>query len=57
MRVKTGSMDGVKSYAGYVVTPHGQTLAFAIVSNGHECTDRVVADKLNKILYKIATIY
>lgn len=57
VRVKTGTMDGVKSYAGYVDTPHGQTLAFAIVSNGHECTDRAIAEKLNKILYKIATLY
>ncbi|MBR4506415.1 MAG: D-alanyl-D-alanine carboxypeptidase/D-alanyl-D-alanine-endopeptidase [Bacteroidales bacterium] len=57
MRVKTGTMDGVKSYAGYVITPNGQTLTFAIVSNGHDGSDRAVADKLNKILYKIATIY
>ena len=57
VRVKTGSMDGVKSYAGYVITPHGQKLAFAIISNGHDCSDRAIADKLNKILYKIATMY
>ncbi len=57
VRVKTGTMDGVKSYAGYVITPHGQTLAFAIVSNGHDCSERAVTDKLNKILYKIATMY
>ena len=57
VRVKTGTMDGVKSYAGYVITPHGQKLAFAIVSNGHDSSDRVVAEKLNKILYKIATMY
>ena len=57
VRVKTGTMEGVKSYAGYVITPHGQTLTFAIVSNGHDGSDRVVAEKLNKILYKIATMY
>lgn len=57
VRVKTGTMDGVKSYAGYVITPHGQTLAFAIISNGHDCSERAVTDKLNKILYKIATMY
>ncbi len=57
VRVKTGSMDGVKSYAGYVLTPHGQKLAFAIVSNGHDCSDKAVAEKLDKILYKIATMY
>ena len=57
VRVKTGSMDGVKSYAGYVITPHGQTLAFAIVSNNHDDSSQDIAGKLNKILYKIATLY
>ena len=57
VRVKTGTMDGVKSYAGYIITPHGQTLSFAIISNGHDGSDRAVAEKLNKILYKIATLY
>lgn len=57
VHVKTGTMDGVKSYAGYVITPHGQTLTFAIVSNGHDASQQEVSVKLNKILYKIATLY
>ena len=57
VHVKTGTMDGVKAYAGYVVTPHGQTLSFAIISNGHDGSPQEVAAKLNKILYKIATLY
>jgi D-alanyl-D-alanine carboxypeptidase/D-alanyl-D-alanine-endopeptidase (penicillin-binding protein 4) len=57
VHVKTGTMDGVKSYAGYVLTPHGQTLAFAIVSNNHDASAADVGGKLNKILYKIATMY
>lgn len=55
--VKTGSMDGVKSYAGYVITPAGETYAFAIVSNDYECTERVVAEKLNRILQKVALLH
>ena len=57
VHVKTGTMDGVKAYAGYVIAANGQTLAFTIVSNGHDCTPQEAAAKLNKILYKIATIY
>lgn len=57
VHVKTGTMDGVKSYAGYVITPHGQTLAFAIVSNDYDASQQDVTGKLNKILYKIATLY
>ena len=57
VRVKTGSMDGVKAYAGYVVTTRGETLTFCIISNGHECSSQEAATKLNKILHKIATLY
>lgn len=57
VHVKTGTMEGVKAYAGYVITPHGQTLTFAIVSNGHDSSAQEVSAKLNKILYKIATLY
>ena len=55
--VKTGTMDGVKAYAGYVTTPRGEMLTFCIMSNGHECSPQEAAAKLNKILYKIATLY
>ena len=57
VRVETGTMDGVKAYAGYVITSRGETLAFSIISNGHDCSSQEVATKLNKILYKIATLY
>ncbi len=57
VRVKTGTMDGVKAYAGYITTTRGETLSFCIMSNGHECSSQEVAAKLNKILYKIATLY
>lgn len=55
--VKTGTMEGVKAYAGYIVTPKGETLAFSIISNGHECTGRVAAEKLERILMKIASLH
>lgn len=54
--LKTGSMDGVKSYAGYVTTG-GTRLAFAIVSNNHECSPREATEMLERILSAIATNY
>lgn len=55
VRVKTGTMDEVKSYAGYITTASGETYAFSIISNGHDGTSKAVTDKMNKILLKIAT--
>ena len=47
----------MKAYAGYVDAANGDRLAFAIISNGHNCSASVVSEKLNKILQKIASIY
>ncbi|MBR1766022.1 MAG: D-alanyl-D-alanine carboxypeptidase/D-alanyl-D-alanine-endopeptidase [Bacteroidales bacterium] len=57
VRLKTGTMDGVKAYAGYVDAANGDRLAFAIISNGHEVSSAVAGDKLGRILMKIATLY
>ena len=56
MYVKTGSMDGVKSYAGYIATG-GQMLAFAVVGNGFDCTSRQAGDLLTRILQTIVNVY
>ena len=37
VHVKTGTMDGVKAYAGYVDAANGDRLAFAIICNGYDC--------------------
>ena len=57
MRVKTGSMDEVKSYAGYITTNSGETYAFCIIANGYDCTAKAASDKLNKILQKMVTVF
>jgi len=57
IHLKTGSLDEVKAYAGYITTAKGDTLAFAIISNGYECSSKAASDRLNKILLKIATTY
>lgn len=57
VRVKTGTMDGVKAYAGYIDAANGDRLAFAIISNGHELSSAAAGEKLNKILQKVVSIY
>ena len=57
VRLKTGTINSVKAFAGYLDTPNGDRLAFAIISNGHDCSGSVAADKLIRILQKIASLY
>lgn len=54
--VKSGTMDGVKAYAGYIVTG-GETLTFAIVSNGHSCSGQEASTLLTRILQAIVSNY
>ncbi len=57
VRLKTGTIDGVKAYAGYVDAGRGKQLAFAIISNGHELTAPAITERMNRILQKVASIY
>ena len=55
--VKTGSMDGVKSYAGYITIGGGQLLTFAIIGNDYDCSNHEASELLTRILQKIVTAY
>ena len=57
VRVKTGTMEGVKAYAGYVDAANGDRLAFAIISNDHEVSSSAAGEKLNRILDRLTQIY
>jgi D-alanyl-D-alanine carboxypeptidase/D-alanyl-D-alanine-endopeptidase (penicillin-binding protein 4) len=57
VHMKTGTIGGVKAYAGYVDAANGDRLAFAVISNGHSCKGSVAGEKLTSILQKIASIY
>lgn len=56
MRVKSGSMDDVRGYAGYVTTTKGELLCFSIVANGFDCSGAQAKQKLEKIIYEIAKL-
>ncbi|MCR4660053.1 MAG: D-alanyl-D-alanine carboxypeptidase/D-alanyl-D-alanine-endopeptidase [Bacteroidales bacterium] len=54
VRVKTGSIDGVRAYAGYITTASGDLLSFAVIANDFNGSPRAAAAKLEKILLRIA---
>lgn len=56
VNIKSGTLDGVKSYAGYVTTPQNEVFSFCIICNGHDCTDAAIKSKLERILREIATL-
>lgn len=54
--VKTGTMTGVRNYAGYITTAKGERLCFSIIANNFDCTGSQMKTKLEKIIMKIATL-
>ncbi|MBM3161023.1 MAG: D-alanyl-D-alanine carboxypeptidase/D-alanyl-D-alanine-endopeptidase [Bacteroidetes bacterium] len=51
---KSGTISGVKSYAGYVESTTGKKLAFAITVNNFNCSSTQISDKMEKILVEMA---
>ena len=56
MRMKSGNMDGVCGYAGYVTTASGDLLCFAAICNEFDCTGSQMKSKMTKILYEIGKL-
>ena len=56
MKIKSGTMDGVKSYAGYITNSKGDLLCFSIVANNFTCAASQVQPHLEKIMMQMATM-
>ncbi len=54
LKAKTGNMEKIKSYAGYVKNAGGKNIAFAIIVNNYNCTNAVLKQKLEKLMLVIA---
>jgi D-alanyl-D-alanine carboxypeptidase/D-alanyl-D-alanine-endopeptidase (penicillin-binding protein 4) len=52
---KTGSMNGVRSVAGYVRTADGQMVAFTIIANNFDNSSAVVNAATDEIIVRLAT--
>ena len=51
---KSGTMTGIKSYAGYINTLSGKKLAFAFVVNGYTCSQSTVKQQMEILLNHLA---
>lgn len=56
IHMKSGSMDGIRSFAGYVVKSDGKSYSFAIISNGYDCTGAQMRTKLETVIKEIASL-
>jgi serine-type D-Ala-D-Ala carboxypeptidase/endopeptidase (penicillin-binding protein 4) len=54
LKAKTGNMEKIKSYAGYVKNAAGKDIAFAIIVNNYSCTNPILKQKLEKLMLLIA---
>jgi serine-type D-Ala-D-Ala carboxypeptidase/endopeptidase (penicillin-binding protein 4) len=54
IRAKTGTVAGVKSFAGYVNTLSGKKLVFAIIVNNLSCRAKVLKNKMESLFVRMA---
>lgn len=52
---KSGSITGIKAYAGYVDLPNGGRAAFALIANDYAITGAAITSKLEPVLNAMAT--
>lgn len=56
IHAKSGTMNRIKSYSGYVDTKSGKRLAFSIIVNNYNCTSSSVVDRMEKI-FNVMALY
>lgn len=49
LKAKSGTMNRIKSYSGYIETKSGKTLAVAIIVNNYTCSTSTVVDEMEKV--------
>jgi serine-type D-Ala-D-Ala carboxypeptidase/endopeptidase (penicillin-binding protein 4) len=54
IHAKSGTMNRIKSYAGYVETKSGKMLAFSIIVNNYNCSSNAVVDRMEKVFNAMA---
>jgi D-alanyl-D-alanine carboxypeptidase len=56
IRAKTGTINSVKSFAGYVHSVSGRKLVFSLIVNNFDCRVKLMKKKLESVLIKMAEI-
>jgi serine-type D-Ala-D-Ala carboxypeptidase/endopeptidase (penicillin-binding protein 4) len=54
MRGKSGFLQGVRSYTGYVHNRSGELIAFAVIVNGHMLKNNAIRMKLEKLIISLS---
>lgn len=55
MMAKSGSMNRIKSYAGYIQSSTGKTYCFALIVNNYSCSNSAILQKMESVFNTIAT--
>lgn len=55
MMAKSGSMNRIKSYAGYIQSSNGKTYCFALIVNNFNCSNSAMLEKMEAVFNSIAT--
>jgi len=50
IQAKSGTMKGIKSYAGYVSTVSGKKLVFALIVNNFSCSNTAIMKKMEALM-------
>lgn len=56
IHAKSGTMNRVKSYAGYIEASSGKTYAFAVIVNNYNCSNSATVDQMEKLFNAIAKL-
>jgi D-alanyl-D-alanine carboxypeptidase/D-alanyl-D-alanine-endopeptidase (penicillin-binding protein 4) len=54
VHAKSGTIDGVKSYSGYVTTRSGREVAFSVMVNNFSCSSKEARAKLEQLMIALA---
>jgi D-alanyl-D-alanine carboxypeptidase/D-alanyl-D-alanine-endopeptidase (penicillin-binding protein 4) len=54
LKAKSGTMQRVKSYSGYVKSKSGKKLAFAMIINNYNCSVKDMVEKFEKLMIAMA---
>ena len=56
LRAKTGYINRVRSYCGYVTSLTGKTLAFSIIFNNYNCSAKEAKNEIEKFLIELGKL-
>ncbi|MCX6280163.1 MAG: D-alanyl-D-alanine carboxypeptidase/D-alanyl-D-alanine-endopeptidase [Bacteroidetes bacterium] len=56
IRAKTGTINNVKSFAGYINTVTGRKLVFSLIVNNFDCRVKLMKKKLESVMIRMAEV-